>query len=272
MVSYKIQDNGGIPFIVDVTRNNIKVYLTNFSADCTKNSKTIMIGEFIDYKKIFVSIDASVTTKFDGVSLLIQLDDTKYVFIGTSIYEFKSNEQIIKFYSKMGNNDVPYSWGLTENIVYFFEDQSFIKSSEIWRFMPAYSDPYMFLYGMNEDIYTVEGKTKLSNIFTVDALKTKILIKRFKENYTHKFIYDADKLKMVKLSNKELDILDQAKQYENECFKQFECKITKCKSKTSKKSKRQSRKSKQSKRHSRKPKQSKRQSRKSKRSVKRSHK
>lgn len=60
-----------------------------------------------------------VGSKFDGNSILLHLDDLRYVYIGSEIYEFTAKEEITKYYSPIGNNDVPYPVAISKNYIYF---------------------------------------------------------------------------------------------------------------------------------------------------------
>jgi hypothetical protein len=61
----------------------------------------------------------------------VQLSSRKYVYIGSSIYEFTvpPGEKIIKYYSRVGNNDVPYPVAIGEKYVYFMLDGDYVPRS-----------------------------------------------------------------------------------------------------------------------------------------------
>ena len=62
--------------------------------------------------------------KFDGNSILLQLNDNRYA-IGCYIYEFTSNK-IISFISPVGNNDFPYPFALDKDNAYLMLDEKYI--------------------------------------------------------------------------------------------------------------------------------------------------
>ena len=57
----------------------------------------------------------------EGNSILLGLGGNKYRFIGWDIYDFTSLEgdKIIKYYSDIGNSDVPYPYAVGEKYIYF---------------------------------------------------------------------------------------------------------------------------------------------------------
>ena len=53
---------------------------------------------------------ADNSSDFDGNTLLLEVEDRKYVFIsGVEITEFETNDKVIDCISLMGNNMVPYA-------------------------------------------------------------------------------------------------------------------------------------------------------------------
>lgn len=57
--------------------------------------------------------------KFDGNTILLQKNKNTYVFIYMGIEEFKVfNDEIVKFVSPVGNNDVPYPYAIGKNNIY----------------------------------------------------------------------------------------------------------------------------------------------------------
>ena len=58
--------------------------------------------------------------KFDGNTILLQKNKNTYVLIYIGIEEFKVfNDEIVKFVSPVGNNDVPYPYAIGKNNMYF---------------------------------------------------------------------------------------------------------------------------------------------------------
>jgi len=81
----------------------------------------------------------------DGNSILLQMSNFSYVFIGDSVFSFKTKGIIVKYFSPVGNNDVPYPYAVDEygNYYLLIEDVSFNmeRNEEELPF-----DPYDYYY------------------------------------------------------------------------------------------------------------------------------
>jgi hypothetical protein len=65
---------------------------------------------------------------FDGNSILLKISSNRYVFIGSEVYEFSTdNDNITKYYSPVGNNDVPYPFAYGDKNIYFMLDRKFVS-------------------------------------------------------------------------------------------------------------------------------------------------
>lgn len=135
-----ILDNGGIPFIVNINNKFSKVYKRELT---------------YDFEKIFTDKENK-----DG-SVLLKLKD-KYIFIGSEIYEFTTDDKIIDFKSPIGNSAVPYPVAIGEKYLYFMLDKIYIDKELISKS----SDYYKSFYDLDNDI----EKHKIKDL--------KIIIKR----------------------------------------------------------------------------------------------
>jgi len=69
--------------------------------------------------------------KFTGNTILLQLTPKdRYVYIGSEIYEFNFPEEIIKYTSPVGNNDVPYPSAFSENFALFMLDKAYLPKAD----------------------------------------------------------------------------------------------------------------------------------------------
>ena len=70
---------------------------------------------------------------FDGNTLLLECEDSKYIYIlGLEIIEFKTDDEILDYISFMGNNMIPYSIILGEKYTYFlYHPYNFIENNKI---------------------------------------------------------------------------------------------------------------------------------------------
>lgn len=142
-VTYFTHDNGGRPFKVTLKSSGVvKIFVS--TAIVPKGG--IIVFEPKLYTRFLKGYDASnifigksplnETTKFsgaygkpfDGNSILLKLNNlshstsNKYIFIGSRIFEFETEEPILKFYSTISNNDVPYPVAFTKSHVYIMSE------------------------------------------------------------------------------------------------------------------------------------------------------
>ena len=143
---YKTLDNGNIGFIVVIdNKNNVNMY---------GRTKDVIPGyELYDDPMIFdnliknyqaeeifigKSIQNDMTMrstchgdKWDGNSILLQIpcnneNDNmyhyRYLHIGMDIFEFETDDKIIKYISSVGNNGVPYPYAESQNWCYCMND------------------------------------------------------------------------------------------------------------------------------------------------------
>ena len=106
---------------------------------------TVKIMKYKNVKRVLPGED--VNKEYFGNSVLLDLGDNRYVFIGSNIYEFNTpaNEYINKFYSLVGNNDVAYPVALSQTYAYFMLDLQYLSKSkfpEECDWMDSYSHYY----------------------------------------------------------------------------------------------------------------------------------
>jgi len=94
-------------------------------------------------------------SKFDGNSILLQLEKNKYVFVGNVVYEFApyNNDDIVKYYSPVGNNKVPYPVAIGKNCIYFMLDKTyvFISSTKIFNTLSQEDKVNLYSYYYGKD-------------------------------------------------------------------------------------------------------------------------
>ena len=110
-----ILDNGGIVFMVEVDKNNLKVFETDRSGDEPVKIDKWRIS-ITRFKKLFQGTDR-MTGRL-GNSLLVSLGNLKYMYIGSEIYTFTADEEITEYYSPVGNSSVPYPYAISKNYIY----------------------------------------------------------------------------------------------------------------------------------------------------------
>jgi len=154
---YYIHDNGGRPFLVYIDNKKKRVYIYKKPKGTYDNTDkkyyTVLVREFKDVKKVFIGKDLKWGPRFDGNSILLQLKNGKcYVSIGWNIYRFKPKDEIIRYYSIVGNSDVAYPVALGTKNVYFMLDNVYVPRKE---FPPetAWAHAYNEYYGHSKLVH-----------------------------------------------------------------------------------------------------------------------
>lgn len=138
--NYIIHDNGCYPFNVVIKNNKVKVYnMNNKDLICEFITNKIFIGKSPFCSMIENSCDYGEA--FDGNTILLHLEDNKYVYVGECIYSFKSFANITDYISSIGRNDVPYPYAVdSDNNYYLMIENIIIKSMQLCE------DPYDVYY------------------------------------------------------------------------------------------------------------------------------
>lgn len=156
MQTYETHDNGGRPFKVEIDpeeNNNtvVRVYYKN------EEMQLEPIVTF-DAKKVFVgkspinnmtNFSGGHGFEFDGNSILLELNENQYEFIGDKIFSFTSLNKIVDYISPVGNSDVPYPYAIDENgNVYLLIENVVLKSTESLKshIENTNNDPYNYYY------------------------------------------------------------------------------------------------------------------------------
>ena len=161
-IGFQIKENVNYPFFVVSKKNIVDIYQVPnnpFPSVFHKDLYTQLVKSYI-CKKIFIPIGydepyvrlsgkLAKQNSDRGNTILLQLDHHHYVFIGSRIYEFKTKDSIVKYYSPMGNNQVPYPVAIGEKNVYFMLDQTYVPLSYFKRGMKKvdYICAYAYYYG-----------------------------------------------------------------------------------------------------------------------------
>lgn len=158
---YIVHDNGGSPFMVwkksgstvGIYKKSQKYYDLEWEAqekvwkniDNRTKLYTHLIKQYKNVKNVFPGRDYSGYAEH-GNSVLIELPGNRYVYVGWNIYEFTSQEPILKYYSYLGNNDVPYPVALSKNYAFFMLDKVYVARNEFPKGID-WADAYGAFYG-----------------------------------------------------------------------------------------------------------------------------
>ena len=109
----------------------------------TKSINFINHSSVFKQKKIFIgrSKFCSLTeisgalnnSNFDGSTILLECEDSKYVYIsGLEIFEFRTDDNFLEYISLMGNNLITYTFAVGEKYTYFISTHyKFIEKDKI---------------------------------------------------------------------------------------------------------------------------------------------
>lgn len=136
--TYLTEDNGGKAYKVEIIHDHlVRIYghpeaIIEDEVDCFSCMLSNLLVEY-EPEKIFIgkSIRNKMTEfsggygdKWDGNSILLYMgmngDNYEYIKIGEDIISFSIKEEILAYWSPVGNSCVPYPYCLTENYLYDF--------------------------------------------------------------------------------------------------------------------------------------------------------
>ena len=92
-------DNGGRPFVVYSEGDDGRTFIYKQMDFLSNKVENIFKGE-------------------GNSSILLEMEDGSYYFIGDVVYTFETDEKIIDFKSPIGNSDVAYPYAESENYYY----------------------------------------------------------------------------------------------------------------------------------------------------------
>jgi hypothetical protein len=157
---YFTHDNGGRPFKIEVSLNNVTINVID--EDKTNEQKAhYKLYDSLNAKKIFIGksplnemteFSGGHGKKFDGNTILLEIGNNKYKFIGDNIFTFSSYAKIVKYVSPVGNNDVPYPYAIdiNKNIYLFIENVVLGDTDELRKYMKdKKNDPYTYYYKLD---------------------------------------------------------------------------------------------------------------------------
>ena len=85
----------------------------------------------------------------DG-NFLFEIENKKYVYVGDKIFSFETNDEIVGYFTKHGNNDVKYSFAYGKENIYFMLHQKFIPLQEYEN--STMKNEYQYLYKKDEQL------------------------------------------------------------------------------------------------------------------------
>lgn len=122
----------------------------------------LLSGEFKGY---WYGFDSSVYESHHN-TILIKLNDHKYIYVSGNVIQFETTEPIIDYISCMGNNDVPYPVAYSDNYVYFIQEREFIQKDGLPTEATVANAEQLYL-----DYYNYDKKNKKYPIKKMKNLK-----------------------------------------------------------------------------------------------------
>ncbi len=140
--NYFIHDNGGRPFRVEIQGNEVTVFqnmdtyklvdgkFTTVSNPEKKIKQFTTTNIFVGKKSPQGGYDGLKPKEAEGNSILLKVG-SKYVYIGSEIYEWTpvKGDTIEKYYSDIGNSDVPYPYTIGKTHIYIMLDKVAVEKS-----------------------------------------------------------------------------------------------------------------------------------------------
>uniref|UniRef100_A0A6C0L8T8 Uncharacterized protein n=1 Tax=viral metagenome TaxID=1070528 RepID=A0A6C0L8T8_9ZZZZ len=170
---YTIEDNGTHPYQVYDYGSRADIYAFKYDKDTDKDIMQKKILS-IPYKKIFPGDNALRLKDYPSVkgnTVLLLQKNGKYIYVGAGIFEFetKDGDVIDKYYSPVGNSDVPYPYAVGQKNSYFLIEKQYVENKNL----DLKKDGYTQLYGFPEK------RGDSPNPVPAKSLRMKILFKRF---------------------------------------------------------------------------------------------
>lgn len=177
---YLIHDNGDRPYLIIIGRDKTIWIITYKDTD---DYSTFIYDNLLfkiqKYEKVFIPKDPEY--EFTGNSILIKLNPHEYIYVGDGIYKFKTKDEIVKYFSPVGNSDVPYPWAKGTEFTYFMLDATYMSNSLIpdnKKIVETYggscipADVYCFYYDTTGKKGKLKDKVKRLRIKTLDKRRS----------------------------------------------------------------------------------------------------
>lgn len=164
--TYFTHSNGGRPFKIVIKNKDIYVYkYTGFVNNNNIYSKKEILY-LKNVKKIFIGkskyMSNTFDSYFDGNSILVNIKNNEYVFIGNKIFKFNSFFEIVNYKSPVGNSDVPYPYGIDKNNNYYLMIEDVVINTKL----KINEDPYDYYYNLKRNIEPKEiNKKKIKGFY-----------------------------------------------------------------------------------------------------------
>lgn len=163
-----VSDDRTVIHVYKVPKNGIDLDINDNEDEYDQYSHTQLVATYSNLKKVFIpeGEDAwNPATKYPGNSILVQLQNDHYIYIGNIVYSFSAPESITHYYSLVGNSDVPYPVAVGTVNAYFMLDQVYVPKVEFsgTNWSDVYGEFYGHSFRAGGQRGPPENKTKFPN-------------------------------------------------------------------------------------------------------------
>jgi hypothetical protein len=185
MKTYRIHDNGGRPFRVDIQGMKVSITKTKEEEDEEHLFDFTADEIFVGKKSPKGGYDGLKPKEAEGNSVLL-LVGSKYIYIGSEIYQFQpvKGDTIDTFYSDIGNSDVPYPYAIGKTHVYILLDKVAVEKEFFDMKQPIYQQYYeastflpMCLKGHQDSSICKDKKAARERIADLEEKSKKLKVK-----------------------------------------------------------------------------------------------
>ncbi len=159
---YLTMDNGRREYLVYVGKNEIFIYKTDDKYYVPKENSE-KIWTYIKFVKSYKTLKTFIGNK-DGNTILVKIAKNRYVFIGRHLYEFSTTDDIIKYYSPIVSNNIPYPVGIGKTNAYFMLDKTYIPLEKFGKLTKDMKiNLYNYYYGFDANFDKIDMKYEIYN-------------------------------------------------------------------------------------------------------------
>ena len=163
--TYKILDNGYVPYVVEITPTTLCIIQQNAKERGLAQQSIKQNTEIYrtPYQQVFLGektgrlTDSSIYRK--GSSILACIKENQYIYIGSEIYSFYTKEPIIAYESPVGSSSVPYPYAVGEEYTYFMLDKEKVPNELLDHTKDAYGQFYGYTVSKKEEAAIEKRKT-----------------------------------------------------------------------------------------------------------------
>ena len=133
---FKTHDNGARPYRVCISSAAVTIEYTDYARHIKEPRQFMSKGELTPFSlridkpdKVWVGDNGEGCAGYEpkgpfrGSAILVKKGDT-FTFVGENVRQFTlKNDEILAFYSPMGNSNVPYSYAVGQKNTYLFSEK-----------------------------------------------------------------------------------------------------------------------------------------------------